>query len=223
MQALIAVVLFAGLLGASAAGCSSHSEIVGAGACEGFCNKWVGARCKKGPERQPCMEGGLNMRITESDVVGCLPAEQRCPDQADALLHCATLEGTIACETGSGNPKILGCDREKARLNVCLACEPFCTLWTTNDAGQPRCSRSTSRAACLAACESARCSQDTLAVRACVMSRSGGLITCDENGDPQLLECDGYLQGLRNCQRADGHGTVLFDWPPPPATAGDRP
>jgi hypothetical protein len=120
-------------------GCSSSSELYGGGGAESFCTKWVGAHCRSGPTKEDCM----------AEWTG---NQERCRDETNALMRCATLEANIACETGSGQPRIVGCAPRQAAQFACLSCYTVCK--SIVDAG---CSAGPSLEECKAACGGATC------------------------------------------------------------------
>ncbi|MGZ3455304.1 MAG: hypothetical protein ACXVEF_37215 [Polyangiales bacterium] len=120
-------------------GCSSSSELYGGGGCESFCTKWVGAHCRNGPTKDECM-------------AECTSEQDRCRDASNALMRCATLEATIACETGSGEPRIVGCAPRQAAQQACLDCYTVC-----KSIADAQCSAGPSLDECQAACGGPTC------------------------------------------------------------------
>jgi hypothetical protein len=194
-------------------GCSSSSSLEGIGACEGFCNKWYGSHCKNGPKtHEECLGG-------DGIVNGCLDDQARCAVEENSLIRCATVDGSIACETGSGKPKILGCQKQQSALNACLLCDQFCERWTgtakPSDAGPGPvpCKRAPTRPACLAGCLDPQCATEMQQYRSCAT----GAVTCDASGEPWDPGCRFYMDALVLCLG----GTHPFDWPPPRATTAE--
>lgn len=159
-------------------GCSSSSSITGAGGCESFCNKWVGARCRSGPTQEACM--------TE-----CTAREQRCGRENDALLKCATIEATIACETNSGQPRIVGCIPREEALSSCLACDRFCEGWSSLG-----CPQTPPREECLTVCLDKRCAREHRAMVDCSFTGAG---TCGFDGRPVPTTCFGEYTRAQSC------------------------
>jgi len=146
-------------------GCSSESTLTGGGGCEAFCTKWVGARCRNGPDKEACL-------------TDCHEQQTRCRPEANALLKCATIEAQIACETGSGQPRVVGClARETALLN-CMMCDRFCESWSSLG-----CPLNPSREECLTTCLDQRCHAEH---RRTVECMTGGLGTCGPDGRPRV-------------------------------------
>ncbi|GAC1351478.1 MAG: hypothetical protein NVS3B20_02540 [Polyangiales bacterium] len=178
--------------------CSSSSSLVGNGACDGFCTKWVGAHCTKGPTAADCL-------------TKCLTDQGRCREEENALLHCATVDGTIACETGSFSPKVLGCDKFVNAIAACLTCDAFCDEWSGSALTRaPKCLNSPNHEACKAACLSKRCAPETRAFVACAAGRS---VACVDDF-PYAEGCDLPLLSLAKCLASTPGGTHPFDWPP---------
>lgn len=151
------------LVHAATGGCSSESRLTGGGACESFCGKWVGARCRNSPTKESC--------LTE-----CYEEQGRCRIEANAFLKCATIEAQIACETGSGQPRVLGCLAREQALDRCLVCDRFCEDWT-----KLGCPLSPSREECVATCLDHRCFTQHQRIVECM---TGGLGTCGPDGRP---------------------------------------
>lgn len=164
-------------------GCSSSSEITGGGGCESFCNKWVGARCRNGPTKESCLEE-------------CRARESRCAPETHALLKCATIEATIACETGSGQPRVVGCGPRETALTNCIACDRFCEGWSTVG-----CPRTPDREECLVACLDRRCLREHKAMADCGFSGAG---TCSSDGSPQPSRCFSEYASAANCTNRHG-------------------
>lgn len=125
-----------GAMQVASGGCSSSSDLYGGGGCESYCTKWVGAHCRNGPTKDECMNK-------------CQGEQIRCRDATNSLLRCATLEATIACETGSGYPRIVGCAPKQAEQAACLFCYQTCELIVGS-----ACSKGPTLEECLAACTS---------------------------------------------------------------------
>ncbi len=134
---------------AATGGCSASSRLVGEGGCDAFCAKVVGSRCRNGPSREDCLEA-------------CLDQQARCRPEANAFLRCATIEANIACETGSGVPRVLGCAPREQALERCLGCDRFCEDYETLDCGTPPV-----REACVATCVDRRCWEEHAALVRC--------------------------------------------------------
>lgn len=87
--------------------CSSQSTLVGQGACEGYCFKIVGAKCKSGPTRERCLDE-------------CLFYQGDCAREWNDYVRCSAIDATIACDSGTAQPKVVGCDKfQRASTNVC--------------------------------------------------------------------------------------------------------
>ena len=80
------------------AGCSSSSTLVGAGACEAYCLKWIGAKCKGAPTHDGCLDE-------------CTFYQTQCQTAQDDYLRCATNEGTVSCDGDTGQPHSVGCNK----------------------------------------------------------------------------------------------------------------
>ena len=89
------VVLLVGLVLAVA--CSSESSLVGEGACDGYCFKIVGAKCKDSPTRDGCLDE-------------CLYYQGECPREWNDFARCTVIDSTIACDSVTAQPKVVGCD-----------------------------------------------------------------------------------------------------------------
>ena len=91
----------------STPGCSSSSYLVDAGACEPYCLKWLGAKCKGAPTHDECLDE-------------CLFYQGQCPSAQNDFLRCATSEGTISCDGDTGLPHSVGCNKWlEARKGAC--------------------------------------------------------------------------------------------------------
>jgi hypothetical protein len=163
---------------AASGGCSSSSSTIGGGGCESFCTKWVGARCRNGPTKEKC--------LTE-----CAERESRCQLENDAFLKCATIEATIACETGSGQPRVVGCAPRESALSSCIACDRFCEGWA-----KIGCPLSPGREECLTVCMDRRCAQRHRAVADCMFVGSG---TCGADGRPIPNSCFTEYNSAAGC------------------------
>ncbi|MEO7091868.1 MAG: hypothetical protein ABI175_01375 [Polyangiales bacterium] len=87
--------------------CSSESTLVGAGACDAYCFKLVGAKCKASPTREACLDE-------------CTYYQGQCAREWNDFLRCATIDATIACDSGTSKPKVIGCDKfQAAGAKVC--------------------------------------------------------------------------------------------------------
>ncbi len=176
---LVPLVLAA--LGASYAatgGCSASSSITGGGGCESYCNKLVGARCRNGPTREKCLEE-------------CHDQQGRCEPETNALLKCATIESTVACETGSGQPRVLGCAPRELAQQSCLVCDRFCGGWS-----KLGCPHTPSKEECVIGCLDQRCRIPHRVVADCVFAGDG---TCGPDGRPVPSTCLGEYQNARFC------------------------
>lgn len=192
------------LLGhAATGGCSSESRLTGGGACESFCSKWVGARCRNSPTKEACL-------------AKCGDEQARCRTEANAFLKCATIEAQIACETGSGQPRVLGCLAREASLNECLVCDHFCEGWTNLG-----CPLSPTREECLATCLDHRCSGQHLRIAECIPRGEG---TCGPDGRPAVPPvCSGSYAVAASCTQTYGQSQP-FRWlavEPPDTGSGD--
>jgi hypothetical protein len=168
---------------AATGGCSASSSITGGGGCESFCNKIVGARCRNGPTRESCLEQ-------------CFDRQRKCEPETNALLKCATIESTIACETGSGQPRVLGCVPRETAQDACIACERFCDGWA-----KVGCPHTPSKEECLIACLDKRCRQQHLVVANCLFSGAG---TCAFDGRPAPSTCLPEYQSAASCTSQHG-------------------
>lgn len=185
MRRMVVPLLLAalGAFHAVTGGCSSSSTITGGGGCESFCTKWVGARCRNGPTMEACL-------------ANCAEQQSRCSLESNALLKCATIEASIACETGSGQPRIVGCVPRETALVSCFACDRFCEGWS-----QLGCPLSPSREECLTVCLDRRCSREHRAVVECMVRGSG---SCASDGQNAPTSCFRELGDARSCTSALG-------------------
>lgn len=193
MRRVLAPLLVAALAAAHAltGGCSSSAELVGAGACDAFCAKWVGARCRKGPTPSECL-------------AQCLAEQTRCRPEANALMKCATIEAQIACEANTGEPRIVGCAPRETALRACLECDQFCTRWTT-------CSGGPTHEECLASCVDPRCAAEHAGVMTCMADYT---VYCDpRTAEPMALSCGGAYARAQSCTGRLGQPTP-FRWLP---------
>ncbi len=184
MLGCLAIALW--LLGhAAMGGCSSDSRLTGGGGCESFCSKWVGAHCAHGPTKDGCLEK-------------CRDQQSRCAVEANAFLKCATLEAQIACETGSGQPRVLGCGARENALNSCLVCDRFCETWSGLD-----CPLGPGREECLATCLDHRCATEHQRIVECM---TPGLATCGGDGRPavQGISCQPAYDVAARCTQQYG-------------------
>jgi hypothetical protein len=91
----------------SALACSAESTLVGQGACDGYCFKIVGAKCKASPTRDECL-------------AECGYYQTQCAREWNDFVRCATIDATIACDSGNSKPKVVGCDKfQLAASKVC--------------------------------------------------------------------------------------------------------
>ncbi|MBI2391965.1 MAG: hypothetical protein HYV09_20405 [Deltaproteobacteria bacterium] len=194
MRRVLAPLLVAALAAAHAltGGCSSSSSLVGAGACDAFCGKWVGARCRKGPSMTDCLKQ-------------CLDEQARCRPEANALMKCATIEAQIACETNSGEPRVVGCAPRENALRTCLGCDEFCARWTT-------CSGGPTHEECLATCVDPRCAVEHAGVANCMASST---VYCDATTAEPMpgLSCSDAFWRAQTCTSRHGQPTP-FRWLP---------
>jgi len=94
---------------ACAPSCSSESSLVGQGACEGYCFKIVGAKCKSSPTREACIDE-------------CLFHQADCTREWNDWLRCSSIDATIACDSATTEPKVVGCDKfQTAVTRTCKA------------------------------------------------------------------------------------------------------
>jgi len=188
MRRLLApLVLTVALLGhVFTGGCSSESSLTGGGGCESFCTKWVGARCRNGPTKEACLDQ-------------CREQQTRCLPEANAFLKCATVEAQIACETGSGQPRVVGCLARENSLNNCLLCDRFCEGWSALG-----CPLGPTREECVATCLDQRCQAEHLRIVDCNRTARG---TCGPDGRP-IVNCPAELQAAALC-------TSRYDQPQP--------
>jgi hypothetical protein len=168
-----------GAMQVASGGCSSSSELYGGGGCESFCTKWVGAHCRTGPTKEDCMNQ-------------CQGDQMRCRDATNALLRCATLEAQIACETGSGAPRIVGCAPKQVEQSNCLFCYDTCKLIEGS-----ACSAGPTLEECLAACTGTRCANQYERFAEC---RPGSpLCTPDGRISYDDSSCVGLFAQLSSC------------------------
>jgi hypothetical protein len=115
-------VLFAVMVACFCA-CSSESGLVGNGACDGFCNKVVGANCKTTVSSDECVQKCL---FYENDPTASRdPTDpQACSDANSKMIRCATIDGNVGCDGGSGRAHVVGCDPAVA------ARSGACRYWT---------------------------------------------------------------------------------------------
>jgi hypothetical protein len=172
-------------------GCSSESSLSGGGGCEAFCSKWIGARCRNSPTKEACLEK-------------CHDEQTRCRIETNALLKCATIEAQIACETGSGQPRVVGCLAREASQQECLRCDHFCEGWSALG-----CPRNPIREECVAACLDQRCQTEHLRIVECMPS---GLGTCGPEGAPKVRSgCEPAYDVTVNCTTNYGQSQP-FRW-----------
>ena len=100
--------------------CSSESGLVGNGACDAFCVKVDGASCKTKTSHDECIAKCLfyqddpTASRSRSDPQACSVAESK-------VLRCATIDGNVGCDGGTGLPHVVGCDPAVAeRAGACL-------------------------------------------------------------------------------------------------------
>lgn len=172
-----------GVANVATGGCSASSSITGGGGCESYCNKIVAARCRNGPTREKCLEE-------------CVDQQQRCEPETSSLLKCATIESTIACETGSGQPRVLGCAPRELAQQSCLTCDRFCEPWS-----RLGCPTTPSHEECLIACLDKRCRSQHRQVADCLLSGDG---TCGADGRPVPSRCFGEYETARICTSQQG-------------------
>lgn len=161
-------------------GCSSSSALYGGGGCESFCTKWVGAHCRNGPTFDACM-------------TQCQDQQSRCRQETNAVLRCATIEAQIACETGSGQPRMVGCNARIEAQSACLACDYVCH----NQVEANGCRRAPSHDECVASCTDPRCASRYANVTGCARSE------CDADGNV-VLDCTSDWFFLKACTEALG-------------------
>lgn len=185
MRRMVVPLLLAalGALHVVAGGCSSSSTITGGGGCESFCTKWVGARCRNGPTMEACL-------------TKCAAEQSRCSIESSALLKCATIEATIACETGSGQPRVVGCIPRENALISCFSCDRFCEGWS-----KLGCPHTPTREECLTVCLDKRCSREHRGVAECMFS---GVGQCGADGHPAPTSCFSEYESARQCTAALG-------------------
>ncbi len=85
----------AGIAGVTG-GCSSESTLVGDGACDAYCTKIVGAKCRGSLDKDACKKS-------------CLSDQSYCATEENDFLRCANQNGTVNCN-GGAVPSITGCD-----------------------------------------------------------------------------------------------------------------
>jgi hypothetical protein len=172
-------------------GCSSESSLTGGGGCEAYCTKWIGARCRNSPTKEACLDQ-------------CHDEQSRCRTEANALLKCATIEAQIACETGSGQPRVVGCLARENALRACLTCDRFCEGWSALG-----CPLGPTREECLTTCLDQRCNTEHLRIVECMPPENG---TCGSDGRPSVsLNCDPAYDVTANCTRNYGQSQP-FRW-----------
>ena len=94
---------------ASFGACSSESGLVGNGACDGFCAKVANANCKTPASNDQCIakclyyENDPTASRDKSDPLACSDANSK-------MIRCATVDGNVGCDGGSGRPHVVGCD-----------------------------------------------------------------------------------------------------------------
>jgi hypothetical protein len=176
--------MMVGAMQVASGGCSSSSELYGGGGCESFCTKWIGAHCRKGVSKEDCM-------------TDCQGEQFACPDAKNALMRCATLEATIACETGSGEPRIVGCAPKQVELETCKSCYSVC-----KQIEDVACTLAPSRQECLAACTGTKCANLYERFVDC----RPGQPTCTDDGhiDYQFSTCSSLWFQLQSCMAPGG-------------------
>ena len=83
--------------------CSSESSLVGEGACDGYCFKIVGAKCKDSPTREQCLDE-------------CIFHQGDCAREWNDWARCTVIDATIACDSVTAQPKVVGCDTFQAAV-----------------------------------------------------------------------------------------------------------
>lgn len=185
--------LAAVLLGhACTGGCSSASSLSGGGGCEAFCSKFIGARCRNTESKERCL-------------LDCRDRQTRCPRQANALMKCATVEAQIACETGSGQPRVVGCLAREIALQECVTCDRFCENWSSLE-----CPLGPAREECVATCLDPRCHAEHRRIAECMAGVFG---SCGADGRPQTSGCAPAHDAAANCTAPYGQPQP-FRWLP---------
>ncbi|MBX7197060.1 MAG: hypothetical protein K1X94_33735 [Sandaracinaceae bacterium] len=184
------VTLLSALLLWHAGGCSSSSTLADGGGCANFCNKWVGARCRNGPTLESCLDQ-------------CRDEQARCLPEANAKMKCATVEAQIACETGTGQPRVVGCGPREEALSSCMACDRFCEHWSS-------CPRAPGREECLATCLDPRCSKPHRGFVDCMV---GQAVRCADSGPSAPSACISSWQTAQFCTSTYGQEQP-FHWLP---------
>lgn len=178
-------------------GCSSSSSLAGGGGCDAFCTKWIGAHCRNGPTMEACL-------------ATCHDEQDRCTPEANAVLKCATIEAQIACETSSGEPRIVGCVPRETALSNCIACDRFCETWIA-------CPQGPTREECLATCLDPRCAEAHRSLVDCMPSGAG---VCGPTGPTAPAVCMSSYRRAQACTSLYGQEQP-FRWLPVQALPGD--
>lgn len=200
MPAVVPVLAAVLLAWACTGGCSSSSRLVGEGGCDAFCSKLVGARCRNGPKREDCLEA-------------CLDQQTRCRPEANAYLRCATIEANIACESGSGAPRVIGCAPREQALSRCLACDAFCEDYPSLDCDPPV------RESCVDACVDPRCAAEHQELVRCVPSPIA--LRCFDGTISAGAECPSEWSAVRSCVVRNGGREPFRGLPAPPPPSSD--
>jgi len=110
------------------AACSSESGLVGNGACDGYCAKVAGATCTHKASNDQCIakcvfyQNDANASADPTDPTACSVANSK-------MIRCATIDGNVGCDGGSGYPQVVDCQPDvDARA---AACRP----WIVDDGG----------------------------------------------------------------------------------------
>jgi hypothetical protein len=93
----------------SFAACSSESGLVGNGACDGFCAKVLSANCRIPALGDQCIAKCV---FYQNDPTASRdPTDpQACSVANSKMLRCATIDGNVGCDGGSGHAHVVGCD-----------------------------------------------------------------------------------------------------------------
>ena len=123
MRAPVPRVVFAIVVAAFCA-CSSESHLVGDGACDAFCEKVLGANCKVAASHDDCIAKCV---FYQNDPTASRdPTDpQACSDANSKMLRCATIDGNVGCDGGTGRAHVVGCDPIVAQRSGA------CTFWVS--------------------------------------------------------------------------------------------
>jgi hypothetical protein len=165
-------------------GCSSSSALLDGGGCQAFCTKWVAARCPRGPTLEDCLRR-------------CDASGGRCSIEEAAFFRCALLEGQIACETGTGEPRVVGCAPRETAALACQRCAELC-----DRVAKPACADGPNPEECVPTCRDRRCAAayDFFA-SSCAWAYERG---CALGVRGQAAACNQSVDLVDSCSRANG-------------------